>query len=185
MIATKRISKLYVASDRISIRIIVFLRWVRLGLHNGGRALQLGRLGGRALRLEQARGPSAAARAGQGAECWQIPSKKVKKICLNCVIGPNFRFGPMVSLKTFYRGKEPDRPVAQFFDRITGYFSVGFRWSVGRSVEGSVRWSSVRCPASVDISHIIYNTFCRHLRKKVLQFYGEYSWLNIIQCLII
>ena len=51
-----------------------FLRWVRLGLHNGdralrlgrlgGRALRLGRLGGRALRLEQAMGPNAAARAG-------------------------------------------------------------------------------------------------------------------------
>ena len=38
--------------------------WVRLGLHNGGRALRLGSLGGRALRLEQARGPSATARAG-------------------------------------------------------------------------------------------------------------------------
>ena len=34
-----------IKSDRISIKIIAFLRWVRLGLHNGGRALQLGRLG--------------------------------------------------------------------------------------------------------------------------------------------
>ena len=38
----------------------------------------------------------------------------------------------MASLKTFYRGKEPNRPVAQFFDRMPWYFSVGFRWSVGR-----------------------------------------------------
>ena len=67
--------KLYVASDRISIRVIVFLRLVRLGLHNGGQAGQgaercgQSRLGGRALQLEQDRGPSAAARVGQGAEC--------------------------------------------------------------------------------------------------------------------
>ena len=32
---------------------ILFLRWVRLGLHNGGRTLRLGRLGGRALRLDR------------------------------------------------------------------------------------------------------------------------------------
>ena len=52
--------------------------------------------------------------------------------CLNCVIRPNFQFGPMASLKTFYRGKEPNPPVAQFFDRMPWYFLVGFRWSVGR-----------------------------------------------------
>ena len=66
------------------------IRWVRLGLHNGGRALRLGRLGGGTLWLEQARGPSAvarvgrgpsaAARVGYGAERWQISRKKVKKI---------------------------------------------------------------------------------------------------------
>ena len=56
--------KLYVAPDRISISVIVFHLRVRLGLHNGGRALRLGRLGGQVLRLEQARGPSTAARAG-------------------------------------------------------------------------------------------------------------------------
>ena len=38
----------------------------------------------------------------------------------------------MASLKTFYRGKEPNRSVAQFFDRMPWYFLVGFRWSVGR-----------------------------------------------------
>ena len=57
---------------------------------------------------------------------------RLKKICLNCVIGPNFRFGPMASLKTFYRGKEPNRPVAQFSIGCRGIFrsdSVG--WSVG------------------------------------------------------
>ena len=57
------------------IRIMVFLRWVRLGLRTmgtercslsrlGGRALQLEQARGRALRLEQDRGPSAAARVG-------------------------------------------------------------------------------------------------------------------------
>ena len=70
------ISKLYVASDRISIRILVFLRWVSLGLHNGDRAL----------RLEQDRGPIAAARVVQGA-----------------------------SLKTFYWGKGPNRAIATLF----------------------------------------------------------------------
>ena len=50
----------------MSIRIIVFLRWVRFGLHNGGRAQRLGRLGCRALQLEHARGPSAAAREARG-----------------------------------------------------------------------------------------------------------------------
>ena len=54
----------YVASDIISSRIVVFLHWVRLGLHNGGQALWLGRLWGRALPLEQARGPSTVARVG-------------------------------------------------------------------------------------------------------------------------
>ena len=48
------------------------------------------------------------------------------------VIVPNFRFGPMASLKSFYRGKGPNRPVAEFFDRMPWYFSVGFRRSVGR-----------------------------------------------------
>ena len=42
--------------DRISIGIIVFLLWVRLDLQNEGQALRLGRLGGRALQLEQAGG---------------------------------------------------------------------------------------------------------------------------------
>jgi len=49
------------------------------------------------------------------------------------VIVPNFRFGPMASLKSFYRGKGPNRPVAQFIDQMPWYFSVGL------SVEGSVR----------------------------------------------
>ena len=33
---------------------------------------------------------------------------------------------------TFYRGKERNRPVFFFFDRMPWYFSVGFRSSVGR-----------------------------------------------------
>ena len=32
----------------------------------------------------------------------------------------------MALLKTFYQGKEPNRPVAQLFDRMPWYFSVGF-----------------------------------------------------------
>ena len=35
---------------------------------------------------------------------------------VNCVIGPKFRFGPMAAMKTFYRGKGPNRrPVATLF----------------------------------------------------------------------
>ena len=66
--------------------------------------------------------------------------KKIKTLCIHgspsgqilCHIGPNFRFGPTASLKTFCRGKGPNRPVAQFFDRMPWYLSVGFRWSVGQ-----------------------------------------------------
>ena len=35
-------------------------------------------------------------------------------------------------MKTFYRVKGPNWSVAQFFNLLTWYFSVGFRWSVGR-----------------------------------------------------
>ena len=70
----------------------------------------------------------------------------MNKICLNCVIGPNFRFGPMASLKTFYGGKEPNRPVAQFFDWMPWYFSVGIRWSVGRLKDRSDERRSVALP---------------------------------------
>ena len=52
----------------------------------------------------------------------------------------------MASLKTFYRGKEPNRPVAQFFDRMPWYFSVGFRWSVGRLKGRSDERRSVALP---------------------------------------
>ena len=62
---------MYVAPDRISIIvIIVFHLWVWLGLHNGGGVLRLGRLGGRALLVEQARGPNGAAKAEQGTKLW-------------------------------------------------------------------------------------------------------------------
>ena len=55
----------------------------------------------------QARGPSAAAMQarGQSAAARKIPRKKVKKMCIkkvNFVIGPNFQFSPMASLKTFF-----------------------------------------------------------------------------------
>ena len=42
----------------------------------------------------------------------------------------------MASLKTFYRGKEPNRPVAQFLVRMPWYLSVGFRWLVGQMSVG-------------------------------------------------
>ena len=71
---------------------------------------------------------------------------KSNKNLLNCDIVPNFRFGPMASLKTFYRGKELNRPVAQFFDRMPWYFSVGFRWSVGRLKGRSDEHRSVALP---------------------------------------
>ena len=68
-------------------------------------------------------------RAGRG----QIPSKKVKKkICLNSVIGPNFRFGPMSSAKTFTEARDRRVPLQHFFGRMPRSFSIGFRWSVGR-----------------------------------------------------
>ena len=57
--SNETISILCVASDRISIRIIiVYLLWVRLGPHNGGQAL----------RIKQTEGLSAAARVGWRAE---------------------------------------------------------------------------------------------------------------------
>ena len=64
---------------RVSIRSIVFLLWIGLGLHNWGQAQ---RLGGRTLTNSK---------------------KKSEKICkiVNWVIGPNFWFGLMASLKTF------------------------------------------------------------------------------------
>ena len=97
---------------------------------------------------KQARGPSAAARTGQGTEhCGQSrtggrASKNLFKLCNR----PNFRFGPMASLKTFYRGKEPNWPVAKLFDQMLWYFSVGFRWSVGRLKGRSDERRSVALP---------------------------------------
>ena len=52
----------------------------------------------------------------------------------------------MASLKTFYRDKKQNRPVAQFFDRMPWYFSVGFRWSVGRLKGWSDERRSVALP---------------------------------------
>ena len=52
----------------------------------------------------------------------------------------------MASLKTFYRGKEPNRPLSQFFDQMPWYFSVGFRWSVSRLKGWSDERRSVALP---------------------------------------
>ena len=56
-------------------------------------------------------------------------------------------------LKTFYRGKELNRPVAQFFYRMPLYFSVGFRWLVGRLMGRSDERRSVALPLDKGLSH--------------------------------
>ena len=69
------------------------------------------------------------------------------------------RFGPMASLKTFYLGKGPNRPVAQFFGRMPWYFSVGFRWLVGQLKGRSDEHRSVAFPPSILLFSIFFLAF--------------------------
>ena len=58
-------------------------------------------------------------------------------------------------IEKFYRGKGPNRPVAQFFDRMPWYFSVGFHWSVGRLKGRSDERQSIALPPCVAYIHVL------------------------------
>ena len=142
----KQISKLYVASDRIKIRIIIFFRSVWLGLRNGGRALQLCRLRGRALRLEQT-GKIISVQDIDSESLFQekkwTKSVKTKYMWYAVSSGRIFYSVRWHHSQLFTGASDRFVPLQHFFGRMPLSFSIGFRWSVGR-----LKGRSVTLPAS-------------------------------------